>query len=296
MKENYTTTTSQPSVVRYTATQNTGIEATVLTRHAIGFVVKGEKFIYDADRSIRVQHGDVFYLGVGTHHVENIVQKEGGAFEQIVFYYTAQDFKRVITNFASMDGFSITNSHSCPTCRLSNRISVHAPKVLCNFFIHLSNNISNGYFTHNILAESIKLAELLYLIISHEDSCLTAKVFSSIDTSKSSFEQVIYTNIFNDISVEELASRCHRSLTSFKKEFKRLFDAPPHQWFLKQRLNYSRLLLISTSKSISEIGTECTFPNTSHYIKLFKKFYGYTPATYRNVQGDRPMPKGHPQS
>ncbi len=283
MKENYTTTTSQPSVVRYTSTQNTGIEATVLTRHAIGFVVKGEKFIYDADRCIRVERGDIFYLGVGTHHVENIVQK-GASFEQIVFYYSAEELKRVIANFASMDNLPITNSHSCKSCRLSNRIALQAPKLFNNFFVHLSHNISSGYFAHNSLAESIKLAELLYLIISHEDNCLTAKVFSSIDTSKSSFEQVIYTNIFNDISVEELASKCHRSLTSFKKEFRRLFDAPPHQWFLRQRLNYSRLLLISTRKSISEIGTECTFPNTSHYIKLFKKFYGYTPATYRNVQ------------
>jgi AraC-like DNA-binding protein len=44
----------------------------------------------------------------------------------------------------------------------------------------------------------------------------------------------------------------------------------------------SRLLLISTSKSISEIGNECTFPNTSHFIKLFKKEFGCTPAIYRS--------------
>lgn len=283
MKENYTTSINQPSVVRYTSTQNTGIEATILTRHAIGYVVKGEKFIYDADRCIHLERGDIFYLGLGTHHVENIVQL-GSSFEQIVFYYSAEELKRIITNFTALDNFPISNSHSCSTCRLSNRIALKAPRLLNNFFINLSNNISNGYFSHNPLAENIKLSELLYLILSHEDNCLTSKVFGSIDTNKSSFEQIIYTNIFNDVSVEELASRCHRSLTSFKKEFKRLFDAPPHQWFLKQRLNYSRLLLISTRKSISEIGMECTFPNTSHYIKLFKKFYGYTPATYRNVQ------------
>ncbi|MFI3282119.1 MAG: AraC family transcriptional regulator [Rikenellaceae bacterium] len=283
MEENQSTTTNQHSVVRYTATQNTGIEATVLSRHAIGYVVKGAKFIYDADRCIQVEKGDIFYLGLGTHHVENIVQP-GSTFEQIVFYYSAEELKRIVTNFVSFDNIPISNSHSCPTCRLSNRIALKAPKLLSNFFTTLSTNISNGYFTHNTLAENLKLAELLYIIISHEDNCLTNKVFASIDTNKSSFEQIIYTNIFNDVSVEELASRCHRSLTSFKKEFKRLFDTPPHQWFLKQRLNYSKLLLISTRKSISEIGMECTFPNTSHYIKLFKKFYGYTPASYRNVQ------------
>lgn len=51
---------------------------------------------------------------------------------------------------------------------------------------------------------------------------------------------------------------------------------------------HSRLLLISTNKSISEIGMECNFPNTSHFIKLFKKQYGQTPATYRTCQVGHP--------
>ena len=41
-------------------------------------------------------------------------------------------------------------------------------------------------------------------------------------------------------------------------------------------------MLISTNKSISEIGNDCNFPNTSHFIKLFKKEYGMTPASYRH--------------
>lgn len=71
------------------------------------------------------------------------------------------------------------------------------------------------------------------------------------------------------------------SLTSFKKEFRKHFYEPPHKWLIRQRLMHSRLLLISTSRSIAEIGIDCNFPNTSHFIKLFKKEYGMTPAAYR---------------
>lgn len=99
--------------------------------------------------------------------------------------------------------------------------------------------------------------------------------------ARESFEQVIYDHIFKPVSIEELASKTNRSLTSFKKEFRRHFDIPPHKWFVRQRLVHSRLLLISTSKSIAEIGNECTFPNTSHFIKLFKRAYRMTPAAYR---------------
>lgn len=57
---------------------------------------------------------------------------------------------------------------------------------------------------------------------------------------------------------------------------------------------FARLLLISTSKSISEIGNACTFPNTSHFIKLFKKEYQMTPAAYRNRHITSLAPEAQP--
>lgn len=126
------------------------------------------------------------------------------------------------------------------------------------------------------------MTELIYLILAQKDCCLKSKILSNMDLMKENFEQTVQSYIFDDISVEELAGKCNRSLTSFKKEFRKHFFEPPHKWFIRQRLMHSRLLLISTSKSISEIGNECTFPNTSHFIKLFKKEYQMTPATYRH--------------
>ena len=126
------------------------------------------------------------------------------------------------------------------------------------------------------------MTELIYLLASHEDCCIKSKLLSNVDSAKENFEQIVYDHIFKDISIEELSKLTNRSLTSFKKEFRRHFQMPPHKWYIRQRLMHSRLLLISTSKSISEIGNECTFPNTSHFIKLFKKEYQMTPATYRH--------------
>ena len=100
----------------------------------------------------------------------------------------------------------------------------------------------------------------------------------------------------HDISIEELSKLTNRSLTSFKKEFRRHFQMPPHKWYIRQRLMHSRLLLISTSKSISEIGNACTFPNTSHFIKLFKKEYQMTPAAYRNRHITSIAPEKQPET
>ncbi|MFI3278284.1 MAG: AraC family transcriptional regulator [Rikenellaceae bacterium] len=283
MKEFTKTSTTEPSIVRYTSTHNSGIEYTSLSRNAIGYVLRGEKLIYNGDRSLSVKQGDIFFLGKGIHYIENIVN-DNFVFEQVVFFYTSEELEKIITAINISYNLSFSNTHVCSKCQRSNSIALPASRPLANLFINLNSYIKDGEFSHNPAAEGIKLTELIYFILAREENCLKNRVFNSIDTSRGVLEQVVYSHIFDDISVNELASLCNRSLTSFKKEFKRLFEYPPHQWFLRQRLSYSRMLLETTRKSISEIGNECTFPNTSHFIKLFKKFYGHTPASYRNIQ------------
>ena len=217
----------QPMIVKYLESLHNGIQSQILSRYAIGYILRGTKYIYDGDKRQTLARGDVFYLGLGHHYIEN-VPDGSQPYEEVLFYYTPEDLQRILMHLNITYGLNISNEHS------------------------------------------------------HEDCCIKSKLLSNVDAAKENFEQIVYDHIFKDISIEELARLTHRSLTSFKKEFRRHFQMPPHKWFIRQRLMHSRLLLISTSKSISEIGNECTFPNTSHFIKLFKKEYQMTPATYRH--------------
>ena len=244
--------------------------------------MRGHKNIYYGDTHYTISRGEIFYLGVGNHYIEDI-SDDGRPFEQIVVYYSPQLLQRILLHLNMSFAIDISNSHSCERCRLMNHVVVPSTVALRSFFAHTASYLQEDNFIHDETAENIKVTELVYLIVSQADSCLKSKVLANVDSARDNFEQTIYSHIFCDISIEELASKCNRSLTSFKKEFKRHFFAPPHRWFIHQRLMQSRLLLVSTSKSISEIGNECTFPNTSHFIKLFKKEYGYTPAIYRSI-------------
>ena len=213
--------------------------------------------------------------------MENIPEN-GQPYEQILFFYTPADLQRILLHLNITYGLNISNEHSCENCRSRSYVSMPGWSSVRSFFANTNNYLREENFLHDETAENIKMTELIYLIISREDCCLKSKVLSNIDTARENFEQIVYDHIFRDISIEELSRLSNRSLTSFKKEFRRHFQMPPHQWYIRQRLMHARLLLVSTSKSISEIGNECTFPNTSHFIKLFKKEYGMTPATYRN--------------
>ncbi|MEG2614435.1 MAG: AraC family ligand binding domain-containing protein, partial [Alistipes sp.] len=252
------TPASQPMIAKYVETTHSGIQSHTLSRYAIGYVLRGTKYIYDGDLRVRLSRGDLFYLGIGHHYTED-VPENGQPFEQILVYYTPVDLQRILMHLNITYGLDISNSHHCAACSNHAYVALAGCPSIRNFFVNTNNYLRDEQFRHDQTAEHIKMTELIYNIISHDDGCLKSKILSNIDTAKENFEQVIYDHVFKDVSIDDLARATNRSLTSFKKEFRRLFRIPPHKWFIRQRLMHARLLLISTSLSISQIGVQCTF-------------------------------------
>ena len=282
---NYTTNTASTSalmsdVVKITERENSGVRSLSLSRIAIGYVLSGTKYLYCNDYSYAIEEGNLFLLDVGFHYEENIVG-ENGRFEQVTFFLTAQRLQQVIFSLSINFGLSFSSHHSCTKCFSRNFVYAKASTPLRNFFVGIDLSLRNSGLLHNDVGQRIKLNELIYLLLSEEDGCLRHKVLRSSDSDSGHFMNVVYENIFNDISVEMLAEQTNRSLTSFKKEFKRLFNAPPHRWIIEQRLDRAKIMLSSTTRTVSEIGAECAFANISHFIKLFKQRYNETPASFR---------------
>ncbi len=280
----YMTTESKstaPDAVKQSEIAEHGIHSLMLSRVAVGFVLRGSKHIYCGDVANRVGEGDMFIYDAGLHYEENCVGGGGGVFEQIIFYLSPEVLQKVLLGLNTAYGLSYSDRHSCNRCSTANFIIVHPSAVLRDFFTGINTAFLRGGLQGNPISQRIKLNELVYLILSGDDECARRKLLSNADSTNGHFAMVVYDNLFNDISIEALAEKTNRSLTSFKKEFRRQFDAPPHKWLVAQRLNRSKMLLLSTNKTISEVGAECAFSNISHFIKLFKGRYNYTPAVFR---------------
>lgn len=282
MKKSTSEQQPQPKIVKYVDSGNNGIKSESLSRYALGYVLQGHKNVYYGDRRYKISRGEIFYMGVGHHYVENI-GGENGEFEQIIFYYTPSEMQRVLSYLNMTFGLHITNRHACEKCLGREHVSMPAGNTMKCFFQNCNSYLRTEFFDNGDVADTLKMTELVYMIISLDDCCLKSKILHNADSARENFDQIIYDHIFKDVSIEELASASNRSLTSFKKEFKRRFIIPPHRWYIRQRLAHSRMLLVSTSKSVAEIGNDCAFPNTSHFIKLFKREYKVTPANYRSA-------------
>lgn len=62
MKNSMKPSAQQPMIVKFVETLHTGIRSQALSRCAIGYVLRGTKYIYDGDKRETLTRGDVFYL------------------------------------------------------------------------------------------------------------------------------------------------------------------------------------------------------------------------------------------
>jgi transcriptional regulator GlxA family with amidase domain len=84
-------------------------------------------------------------------------------------------------------------------------------------------------------------------------------------------------NLKSDLSIEEIANYTGRSLSTFKRDFKKYSDLPPQKWIIKRRLEIARDMIRTGKHKVSEICYEVGFKNLSHFSKAYKEVYGVAP-------------------
>ena len=171
-----------PMIVKFVEHFHNGVQSHTLSRYAIGYIVRGEKHIYNGDKRQTISKGDVFFLGIGTHYTEE-VPDESNTFEQILFYYQPADLHKILMYLNLTYGLNISYNHACPECQGANAVSTPAWQLLKGFFSNTANYLRGEGFLHDETAENIKMTELVYLIVSHDECCLRSKILGNIDTN-----------------------------------------------------------------------------------------------------------------
>ncbi len=103
-------------------------------------------------------------------------------------------------------------------------------------------------------------------------------IYKNLDGS---IEQVMEEQFIYNLQIEEFARLCGRSLSTFKREFKRIYNSTPGKWLLKKRLELARNLMLSTNLTVQEICYDCGFESDSHFVRSFKNQFGNTPNQWR---------------
>ncbi|UZR99687.1 helix-turn-helix transcriptional regulator [Chondrinema litorale] len=83
------------------------------------------------------------------------------------------------------------------------------------------------------------------------------------------------------IKLTELADIAMINSQHFLRFFKKAYGITPHQYLTEIRLNQAKKLLVSSTKSVTDICFELGFESLSSFSILFKKHTGYSPKKYK---------------
>jgi transcriptional regulator GlxA family with amidase domain len=81
--------------------------------------------------------------------------------------------------------------------------------------------------------------------------------------------------------LHEVATRLGVGLRTLVRGFQRAFRLSPSTFFRALRMSHGRWELLNTDKSIGRIALDHGFSDASHFTRLFRQYYGLTPARAR---------------
>jgi len=99
-------------------------------------------------------------------------------------------------------------------------------------------------------------------------------LFDFNDPFKIDLEAYMTRNFMHNASMAQFAHLTGRSLSTFKREFARIFNTPPEKWLLKRRLQQAHYLITQQKQRPSDIYMDVGFENLSHFTTAFKKEFG----------------------
>lgn len=126
---------------------------------------------------------------------------------------------------------------------------------------------------------NLKMTEGVYVLLN-TDKSLYASLFDFADPWKPDIMEFMEKNYMNELSLKEMANYTGRSLSSFKRDFKKCSSLTPQKWLIQRRLEAAHELLM-TGKSVSDACFDSGFKNLSHFSKSYKKMYGHAPSAMR---------------
>ena len=85
-------------------------------------------------------------------------------------------------------------------------------------------------------------------------------------------------NFMFNMPLEKFGYLTGRSLTTFKRDFRKIFQVTPQRWLTQKRLELAHYQLSEKHRKPVEFYYEIGFENLSHFSYAFKKKFGYSPS------------------
>jgi AraC-like DNA-binding protein len=154
--------------------------------------------------------------------------------------------------------------------------------VISRFIESLNFYFDNPSLINDDILE-LKVKELILVLVQTKNADSILQLISELFTSqKIQLQEVIENHVFSNLSIKKLAELSGLSTSSFKREFRAIYQQTPTQYINNQKLQKAKELLEMSDLSISQIAYQLGFNDPAYFSRLFKKKFNFSPSSLRS--------------
>lgn len=237
----------------------------ILPWHALVCVLSGEMRVASADRQFVFHAGDIVLLPRNQLGRMSKVPLNGELFKSISICFPQEALQRY---YATLPQVRITPAS--PDVKYFNQ-----HPLLQSLFGSLMPYFEAADDLPEEIA-NIKITEAIAVLRS---------IDKSVDNLLGHFEgpgkidlaDFMEKNYMFNLTVAKFGYLTGRSITTFKRDFKKTFGNTPERWLTKKRLETAHYQIVEQNRKPSKVYFEVGFENLSHFSYAFKKQFGYNP-------------------
>jgi AraC-like DNA-binding protein len=248
-------------------------EEQFIAEHFFSYLVAGNLTVYDSEKEHKINAGD--YVIAKRNHLGKYIKR-----------YVNDEFKTV-TIFLKQDFLK----------RFSNEYHLVAEESLSEgALVRLKPNPNLALFIQSVLPyienpgpENERILELkrreLLLILLGDNPDLKNILFDFTDPGKIDLKAFMNRNFRFNVSLERFSYLTGRSLTTFKRDFRKIFNQSPGRWLVEKRLKEAHFLMHKKGQNPSSVYLEVGFEDLSHFSFAYKKLFGQNPSQIKKDSG-----------
>ncbi|OQP57268.1 hypothetical protein A3860_11985 [Niastella vici] len=248
----------------------------ILHKNAISLVISGEKTMHFAEKTVYTRDTEFHFLSAG-NCVASMDLATTTPFRSLLIFFDND----LLTNFFIKYASQVNTIKGVKKQPPSSYLSFAKDPFIRNFIDSLLLLLQSKQQI-SIEMRLLKLEELwLYLLEKYPTRLLSFQPGSNRYSDDLTIRRAVETNITNNISIAELAFLCHMSISTFKRRFIKLYNKPPNEWFLQERMKLAKELLLYHNKKPSQVYSEVGYESHSSFSQAFRKVFGKTPGEFQ---------------
>ncbi|MFA6275392.1 MAG: AraC family transcriptional regulator [Pedobacter sp.] len=221
---------------------------------------------YDGNKHYQIKPGD-YYLTRKNHLVRYTKFKDNGAFEKII----------ITLDEPFMRQFLERHPHDVHPTKNQDAFLFITENKLIESYVQSLEPYYTGDMQLDETFANIKREELIMILLKTQPDL--ADIFFNFGIPhKMDLEIYMNRNFRFNVSLERFAYLTGRSLSSFKRDFQKIFGSAPGEWLKKKRLDEAYFQISKQHLKPSDVYLEVGFEDLSHFSFAFKKEFGKSPS------------------